>query len=132
MPITQKGLDTAAGKARQGLLRQIRAISLQGFSEILQGSPVDTGRFRSNWQAGLGSRPIGEAPTTNFQKGQPATVSEVQALQTELNGLGEIESSIHFTNNLPYAERLENGHSSQNQGFVARAVRNMEKRFSTL
>jgi hypothetical protein len=90
------------------------------------------GRFRSNWQAGLGSRPTGEEPTTKFEKGQPATISEVQAVQAELSGLGETDSSIYFTNNLPYAERLENGHSSQNQGFVARAVRNMEKRFSTL
>ena len=132
MSITQKGLDTAADQVKQRLLKQIRAISLQGFSEILQGSPVDTGRFRSNWQAGLGSRPTGEEPTTRFEKGQPATVSEIQAIQSELSGLGETDSSIYFTNNLPYAERLENRHSSQNQGFVARAVRNMEKRFSTL
>jgi hypothetical protein len=125
-------MDTAASELRKKLLQQIRGVALQGFSEIIQGSPVDTGRFRSNWQASLGSRPTGEVETTPYQKNQPATLEEVQKINSELKGLGETESNIYFTNNLPYAEPLEKGHSSQNQGFVARAVRNMEKRFSVL
>lgn len=125
-------MDTAAEKLKQRLLKQIRAVALQGFSEIIQGSPVDTGRFRSNWQANLGSRATGEVTTKPYQKNQPTTIEEAQQINEELNGLGENQSNIYFTNNLPYAERLEKGHSSQNQGFVARAVRNMEKRFSVL
>jgi len=65
------------------------------------------GRFRANWQYGFNVAPQGDLPIVDAS-GQ-ASVSRIT------NGaLGNPTDGITFiVNNLPYGERLEEGHSSQ-------------------
>lgn len=78
------------------------AIELQ--NSMIERSPVDTGRFKSNWQCGIGVRNavISDAPGSDA-KGRTAEV---------LNGW-EPGQTIYLTNSLPYSLRLENGWSQQ-------------------
>jgi hypothetical protein len=40
----------------------VRAVTLAGLRLLVKGSPVNTGRFRSNWQVGIAGDPIGTVP----------------------------------------------------------------------
>lgn len=67
---------------------------------LQQSSPVDTGRFRANWQ--FGTSFVIYEPN---QLGLDATVDTIKTLP-----LGQ---SIIITNNVAYARRLINGYSKQ-------------------
>ena len=70
------------------------------------------GRFRANWQASIGSPVSGEIDSTNASV---ATGSVVNATKR----FGD----YYLMNNLPYAKRLEEGHSRQaSDGIVKLAV----------
>lgn len=85
------------------------AIELQ--NSMIERSPVDTGRFRSNWQCGIGVRNavISDAPGSD-SKGRTAEV---------LAGWAPGQT-IWLTNSLPYSLRLENGWSQQAPGGMVR------------
>jgi hypothetical protein len=85
----------------------VRKISLDMFTRIILKSPVDTGRFRGNWQVAIGIIPAGTLELTD--KTGTATISQVDAALLKVKG-GDV---IYFVNNLPYANRLEYGHSKQ-------------------
>jgi hypothetical protein len=70
-------------------------------------SPVDTGRFRGNWQLGIESVPQGE--TGRLDPGGSATVGAIIA-GIPAEAAGHI---YYLTNNVPYAQRLEEGWSKQ-------------------
>ena len=85
----------------------VRKIALSVFTEVILMSPVDTGRFRGNWQVAIGSMPTGTLEIDD--KVGTATISKVQA---EVLGL-KAGQSIFLMNNLPYALPLEYGSSKQ-------------------
>lgn len=81
----------------------IRKTVLEVGARLIKRSPVDTGRFRSNWFYSF-SAPSGKAT-------EQTGVLVVQDLATmPTPAIGEIH---YITNNLPYAWRLENGWSKQ-------------------
>ncbi|MBX3490904.1 HK97 gp10 family phage protein [Parvibaculum sp.] len=96
---------SAATKAR--MQAAVRKIALSAFAEVILMSPVDTGRFRGNWQVAIGNVPTGTLEIDD--KEGTATVSRAQAEAMQLTP-GE---SIFLINNLPYARALEYGHSDQ-------------------
>jgi hypothetical protein len=69
-------------------------------SRLMIRSPVDTGRFRANWQLGVDSAPEGSIEVTipPPPPGFPARPST---------------HTFFIVNNLPYARRLETGWSPQ-------------------
>lgn len=73
-------------------------------SRMIEQSPVDTGRFKSNWQFGQGSinRDTGNAP------GFDAAAAIRNSIATAPMG-----GHWYITNSLPYASRLEHGWSRQ-------------------
>lgn len=91
----------AAGDKVEQLVRDT-AIGLQ--AEMMDKSPVDTGRFRSNWQCGIGSI----NPDTSAAPNSDALGRTRVALETWRPG-----QTIFLSNSLPYAKRLENGWSQQ-------------------
>lgn len=104
-------LDRLIGDTVYGIARDI----LVG---VDQESPVDTGLFRGNWQVGVGTVP--EAPLQRLAPGG-------ESLGAELSKLDAIESAprtfVTIANNLPYAERLNSGHSAQAPaGFVEAVI----------
>lgn len=92
-----------AAKAGARADAAVREVVLEIGRRLVIRSPVDTGRFRSNWFYSLG------APSD-------ATTDETGARQVQ--GIGEMPAQasgkVHYiTNNLPYAWRLETGWSKQ-------------------
>jgi len=88
----------------------VRKITMDVFNNVIQMSPVDTGRFRGNWQVATGSAPTGtvdlEDPSGNTVTAQVA--GEVQGMEP-----GDV---VYLVNNLPYAQPLEDGWSQQAPG----------------
>lgn len=86
-------------------------------SRLDERSPVDTGRFRANWNYGLGAPDLSTSLKTDKAGG--ATSSRIIA-QIPADAAGQVH---YLSNNLPYAMRLENGWSKQApQGILSRTV----------
>ncbi|WP_199556401.1 HK97 gp10 family phage protein [Sandaracinobacteroides hominis] len=97
--------------------RETRAIALGILARLVDMSPVDTGRFRGNWQVDIGRAPEDELDTTD--KSGAATKAKGSAT---IAGAAPFEP-IYLVNNLPYAGALNDGHSRQAPaGFVEAAV----------
>ena len=65
------------------------------------------GHFRGNWQHGFGSAPSGELP--DIDPSGSASMSRIES-----GVASSLAAGIHYlANNLPYAQRLEDGWSSQ-------------------
>jgi hypothetical protein len=85
----------------------VRKVALEMFSRVIQKSPVDTGRFKGNWQVAIGSLPAGTLEIND--KGGTATIARVTATALGVKA-GDV---IYLVNNLEYALPLEYGHSKQ-------------------
>ncbi|WP_163998676.1 HK97 gp10 family phage protein [Pyxidicoccus caerfyrddinensis] len=111
-------VTAAAGKAGQ----VVRKAALGVLANVVTASPVDTGRFRGNWQVGVGGRPSGEVEGAD--KDGAATLA---AAKSVLDG-AEVGDTVYLTNNLPYARRLEFGHSQQApRGMVRTTLANLRE-----
>lgn len=87
--------------------RMVRGTLLGLTSRIIKRSPVDTGRFRNNWQATVNS------PASGLKTGVDKTgEGAVAEARTAVNRL-EMGQDFYLSNNLPYAQRLEFGWSQQ-------------------
>lgn len=75
-------------------------------------SPVDTGRFRGNWQLSL------NGPSTSslirYDKEGTATLSDIAAKSNRIR-VGDV---CFIENNVEYGQLLEDGHSQQSEGMV--------------
>jgi hypothetical protein len=89
------------------LTKQTRIIAMALLGEIVARSPVDTGRFRGNTTVSIGS-PV----YSNGANVDPSGSGTLSAGNAVLAGLKPY-TIIYIQNNLPYAEKLENGHSKQ-------------------
>lgn len=107
-----KLLEKAGNKAE--LVVRKTALELQ--SSMIAMSPVDSGRFRSNWMAGVGvaNTDTGAAPGTDALGRTGAVLTGWRPGQT-----------ILLTNSLSYGRKLEAGSSKQApSGFVRLTVQN--------
>lgn len=102
-------------KAKANQEQVIRAVSLRILTRLVQMSPVDTGRFRGNWQVGFNNPPQGTLDV--YDKSGDETIAR-GALVIEQFKVGM--TAVYFTNNLPYAYPLEMGHSQQAPGGMVR------------
>lgn len=84
-------------------------------SRVVLRSPVDTGRFRANWNIAFGR--INAATTVLTDKGGGITRGRIQA---QMSNWQADSGDVFFTNSLPYAIPLEYGHSTKQapQGMV--------------
>lgn len=88
----------------------VSILALQALRELVQRSPVDTGRFKGNWSLSVGSRAIGTRETVDPSGGATiAAGADVITAYAAQEGF----PAIYITNNLPYAQRLEDGWSGQ-------------------
>ncbi len=79
----------------------VKGVYLAGLTQIVQGTPVDSGRARNNWFLSVGSP--SSATTTSKSKGLGA-IRQLNKMPSRVLG-----RKIYFTNNLPYAGVLEYG-----------------------
>lgn len=100
-------IQTFVAKAKKNPETVMRSVSLKLFSAIIKASPVDTGRFRGNWQT------TGVTPATGLIAGvDPTGNKAVNSAATFITNAPGWDT-FTLTNNLPYAERLEYGWSKQ-------------------
>lgn len=89
-----------------------------GIAGVVRRSPVATGRFRGNWIVSVGG-----ANGATFEQVDPSGGRTISAGMSVLAGYPDTLPPIYIQNNLPYANRLENGWSKQApQGMVALTV----------
>ena len=86
-----------AKQARDGVVVDIAG-------DLNKQAPVDTGRFRSNWNTGVESPDL----NTSFR-----TINDAVQRAEMMVKYAPLESTIHHTNNLDYALDLERGTSKQ-------------------
>lgn len=82
----------------------IRKATFELFKSVALKSPVDTGRFRANWNVSHGAPDQTVTTSTNQAR---ALQQAQEALTLPVGGI------VSMTNALPYARRLENGYSKQ-------------------
>lgn len=110
-------------KANGNVNLVVRKVAFEVFSGCIQKSPVDTGRFKSNWLVAINSIPTG---TVGFAKdderektgrktqGRSDFVGGPTITKVETVTLGaKAGDVIYLVNNLEYARALEYGHSQQ-------------------
>lgn len=95
----------------------VRRLTLSLFSRCIMMSPVDTGRFRANWQLSIGTPAYTEVdafdkgPVTQDGSGASKTKEAVkQRVMTDKEAFG---GKVYLINSLPYAGFLEYGSSQQ-------------------
>lgn len=93
-------------KANKNVETVVRSVSIKLFSAVIKASPVDTGRFRMNWQTS-GTVPAQGTTTQTDPSGNLAISNATKYITS--NSIAEYT----MANNLPYAERLEFGWSRQ-------------------
>lgn len=92
-----------AKKTGRSLEQTHREVCIELFRGVVMASPVDTGRFRGNWQASAAWPKSGTLPI------RPAAA----ALAEIMTNVGPLGGVTYLANNLPYALRLEEGYSRQ-------------------
>ena len=96
-----------AEKTREAIDDVFREVVIEIGTSVIRLSPVDTGRFKGNWQFTIGS-PSNQSLDTVDKAGHEtiaALVAQVSSLEA-----GQI---AYIVNNLVYGVPLEYGHSAQ-------------------
>ena len=85
------------------------------YTGILGRWPVKSGLSRSNWLIGIGNPRTGIVANRigGGSSPIPATGAEISAARSLIWGNRKRDQKIYLTNNVPYAEEIENGSSSQ-------------------
>lgn len=117
--------DEDLKRAQQSLYTKLNNARITAFvnfaEEVIITSPVDTGWFRENWQSTINTPAqdiIGEKSQGSHSVEKPYNKVKSSRLTDDL----------FLTNNLPYAQRLEEGWSSQAPaGWVRTASMSMER-----
>lgn len=109
-----KDLEKFAQKTQRSMDQVVRGTLLTMGKNIILASPVDSGRFRSNWHVTFD---IPDSVTfETVDRSGAATIAQVTAAMSDFE-LGQV---AFFINNLPYAIPLEYGHSKQAPGGMVR------------
>ena len=83
--------------------------------QVVMMSPVDTGRFRANWQVSLNveaSGTVEHAPGVGGSTTAQNTQKALDQLDKVMKGF-ELGNDIYVVNNIVYGPRLNDGHSRQ-------------------
>lgn len=93
----------------------MQSLAIEALTRVVLKSPVDTGRFRGNWNVAIGGADYATTETTD--KSGVKTISRGHAVAKQIN---KETNNIFVTNSLPYARMLEYGHSKQAPGGMVR------------
>ena len=95
----------------------VKRIAIDLFSSVTLKSPVDKGRFRGNWQLGIGAID-GNIDSPESKDGSLA----IARAANELNGF-KSGKTIYISNSLPYARTLEYGEYGTGAGATEKTTR---------
>ena len=120
-------LEIRSGQLITGVQVKVRRAAIKTDQTVVVGTPVDTGRAKSNWLVSLGTPVFEENEAfTPGEKGSTQFANEQAAIAQGIGVIGQwsiFRGSIFITNSLPYIQSLEEGSSAQSPaGMVKRAV----------
>lgn len=104
-------IDRWIDSVDKGLVDVVEIFGGKVQEALVNGSPVDTGRFKGNWQVTANSAPP-YAVNDYDREGSDTIARGKRAIRAIMRGGGAVRS-IHFSNMLIYANALEYGHSKQ-------------------
>lgn len=90
-----------ARKAGKNADLVVQKVTVDILARVVKRSPVDTGRFRANWQVSVGTPASGNLAVED-KNGD----STVRAGTSAMTGF-QVGPSVFIVNNLPYGPRLE-------------------------
>lgn len=98
--------------------RLVRRVAIVADQAVVSGTPVDTGRARSNWVAQVGANFSGVIDAYVPGQGGSTGAQNIQAALDQAEAvISQYESGfdqfISISNNLPYIGELNNGSSAQ-------------------
>lgn len=99
----ERSIENFIKKAKKNPELVVRQVTIKLYSQIILASPVDTGRFRMNWQASYGT------PATGILLAEDKSGSRAIANATNFVMNSAKWDEFRFTNNLPYAAAIEFG-----------------------
>ena len=130
--------------------KELRRVALLFDQQVVQETPVDTGRAKGNWVVGINEPnreiPIGKTKSTKNTKRDGAaavnTITDGQVKQIEreqltmarnkITNAGNVKSIV-ISNNLPYIGRLNDGYSEQaGKNFVGIALKGVLSAIKTI
>lgn len=104
-------IDAWINAVDNGLKDCVELFAEKVHTDLVKRSPVDTGRYRANWQVTENNPPL--YSLNKYDKHGDKTIAEgKRAIYSILRGGGAVRS-IYFSNMLIYANVLEYGHSRQ-------------------
>jgi hypothetical protein len=119
-------LKAAAAKFNSRADAFVRAVVMEVDRSLVEKSPVGNadlwanpankpkgyvgGRFRANWQYGEGRAPEGELYEGGGPFPSPQECMERETSKIKIEAAGKVH---YLVNNLPYAQAIEDGHSSK-------------------
>lgn len=107
-----------AKKANDNIDKTVQFAIILAAQGVVLKSPVDTGRFRGNWQFGIGQP--NTTVTEDTDKSGAKTLSSITA-EVRAKVTGPAARDVFWiSNSLPYGQRLEYGYSKQAPGGMVR------------
>jgi hypothetical protein len=115
----------------------LQKISMDLFKSVILMSPVGNpdlwkhpvrgyvgGRFKGNWQAGINSAPSGVLEDEDATGKKDESGPTIGKMIGTINGKVGEGDTVYLVNNLPYAQRLEEGWSTKQapNGMVALSI----------
>ena len=95
-------VDKALGSMEKDAEKLVKGTLLSIFSKTIARTPVESGRLRNNWHTGIGFQNMGKR---NANKGGVNSLNEASKTLKKVK-MGDV---VYFSNNLPYAHRIEYG-----------------------
>lgn len=95
----ERQIEGFSAKAQEKVLKIFRKSIIDLTSDIISDTPVDTGRLKNNWFPSVGAASEQTTEATANEAGDRAE----KCAQNELT----LDKTFYFTNNLPYALRIE-------------------------
>lgn len=110
--VTMSGVD-------QTIARVVKRTAFACNNELKRATPVDTGWARANWVPSVGS-PVN---TTNGSR-EAVSAAAQSAGEARLLVYRTNQGDVWITNNVPYIQKLNEGHSKQSPaGWIQAAIR---------
>ena len=92
-------IEGFSARAQEKVLKIFKKSVIDLTSDIISDTPVDTGRLKNNWFPSVGAASEQTTEATANEAGDRAE----KCAQNELT----LDKTFYFTNNLPYAFRIE-------------------------
>ena len=101
--------------------KAVAKITLDVTANLVEMTPVDTGWARNNWVPSIG---VPREESAGSPDNVAAAFAGQEAGKAEVAGYRLEQGKVFVSNNVPYIQTLNNGHSKQAPaGFVQRAAR---------